>query len=140
MHKQVREAEQEPQRSGKRSTVQDRDDIHGIWSTTMNRRPTHTMTHFGPLFVTALGGWMAFSLANSGTLYVVPGIIVAGLLAYGGTLVALRTQTARDLRASTDVTARATERFAMPMAAMPRNLGRFSPRPAFDGMDIAAGD
>ncbi len=103
----------------------------------MNARRTHSLTHFGPLFVTALGGWMAFHLVNSGTLYVVPGMIVAGLLAYGGTLVALRTQTARDLRMTYPVT-RTTERFATPMVVVPRT--RFSTRPAFDALDIAAGD
>jgi hypothetical protein len=104
---------------------------------TMNRQHTHTLTHFGPLFITALGGWMAFNLVNSGTLYVVPGLIVAGLLAYGGTLVALRTQTARDLRA-TDPATQTTERFST--VATPRNLARPTPRAAFSDMDIAAGD
>ncbi|MHB8645879.1 MAG: hypothetical protein ACYDAR_08855 [Thermomicrobiales bacterium] len=103
----------------------------------MNRQQTHTLTHFGPLFITALGGWMAFHLVNSGTMYVVPGILVAGLLAYGGTLVALRLHPARNLR-TTYPAARMTERF--PTVAAPRNPARFSPRPAFDGMDIAAGD
>jgi len=103
----------------------------------MNPRRTHIVTHFSPLFVTALGGWMAFNLANSGTLYLVPGLIVAGLLAYAGTLVALRTRAARDLRTAYPAT-RPTERFAT--VATPRTLARFSPRPAFDHMDIAAGD
>jgi hypothetical protein len=101
-----------------------------IGSTTMNRRHTHTMTHFGPLFITALGGWMAFQLVNSGTLYMVPGLIVAGLLAYGGTLVALRTQTVRDLRATRPAT----------RAVTPRTLAQFTPRAAYSDMDIAAGD
>lgn len=105
----------------------------------MNARRAYNLTHFGPLFVVALGGWMAFHLVNSGTLSVVPGIIVAGLLAYGGTLVALRTHTARDLR-TMHPAARATERFSMPAIAAPRNPARFSTRPAFDVMDIAAGD
>jgi len=96
----------------------------------MNRQHTHTLTHFGPLFITSLGGWMAFNLVNSGAVYIVPGMIVAGLLAYAGTLVALRTQTSRDLRT--------TERFST--AAAPRIPARHSPRPAFDAMDIAAGD
>ena len=103
----------------------------------MNLRRTQTMTHFGPLFITALGGWMAFHLVNSGTMYLAPGMIVAALLAYGGTLVALRTQTMRDLRAIHPAT-RTTERF--PTVAPSRMPTRFSPRPAFDGMDIAAGD
>jgi hypothetical protein len=102
----------------------------------MNPRRTQTMTHFGPLFLTALGGWMAFHLFNSGTLYLVPGMIVAALLAYGGTLVALRMQTARDLR-TTHPAARTTERFPITAARM---QSRFSPRSAFDAMDIAAGD
>ncbi len=105
----------------------------------MNPRRTHSLTHFGPLFVTGLGGWIAFHLVNSGTLYVAPGMIVAGLLAYGGTLVALRTHTARDLR-TTYPAARTTERFSTPTVAAPRKLARFSPRPVFDAMDIAAGD
>ncbi len=103
----------------------------------MNARHTHSLTHFGPLFVTALGGWMAFHLVNSGTLYVVPGMIVAGLLAYGGAFVALRTHTARDLRTTYPAT-RTTERFST--VAVPRTLAQFSTRPAFDAMDIAAGD
>ena len=104
---------------------------------TMNRQRTHTLTHFGPLFITALGGWMAFHLVNSGTLYVVPGLIVAGLLAYGGTLIALRTQTVRDLRVTYPAT-RTTERFST--VAAPRNHARPTSRPAFSDMDIAAGD
>jgi len=106
---------------------------------TMDARHTHSLTHFGPLFVTALGGWMAFHLVNSSTLYVVPGMIVAGLLAYGGTLVALRTHAARDLRTTYPAT-RMTERFSTPTVAAPRTLARFSTRPAFNVMDIAAGD
>jgi hypothetical protein len=104
---------------------------------TMNRQRTHVLTHFGPLFITALGGWMAFHLVNSGTLYVVPGLIVAGLLAYGGTLVALRTQTVRDLRV-TYPAVRMTERFST--VATPSNRARPMSRPAFSDMDIAAGD
>ena len=103
----------------------------------MNPRRTQTMTHFGPLFITALGGWMAFHLVNSGTTYLVPGMIVAALLAYGGTLVALRTQTVHDLRVTHSAT-RTTERF--PTVAASRIHTHFSPRPAFDAMDIAAGD
>ncbi|MCA1725829.1 MAG: hypothetical protein LC748_16590 [Thermomicrobia bacterium] len=103
----------------------------------MSSRRTHTTTHFGPLFVTVLGGWMAFNLANSGTLYLVPGLIVAVLLACAGTLVALRTRTARDLR-TVYPTTRPTERFAT--VATPRTPARFSPRSAFDHRDIAAGD
>jgi hypothetical protein len=103
----------------------------------MNPRRTQTMTHFGPLFITALGGWMAFHLVNSGTTYLVPGIIVAALLAYGGTLVALRVQTVRDLR-TTYPAARTTERF--PTVAASRAPARFASRSAFDVMDIAAGD
>ncbi len=103
----------------------------------MNAHRTNALTHFGPLFVTALGGWMAFNLVNSGATYIVPGLIVAGLLAYAGTLVALRMHAARDLR-TTYPTARTTERFSA--GAVPRILARFSPRSAFDGMDIAAGD
>jgi hypothetical protein len=92
---------------------------------TMNRQRTHTLTHFGPLFVTALGGWMAFNLANSGMLYVLPGMIVAALLAYAGTLVALRMHAVREIR---------------PTSPAVRTTGRFTPRPAFNDMDIAAGD
>ncbi len=103
----------------------------------MNPRHTHTLTHFGPLFVTTLGGWMAFHLVNSGTMHIVPGMIVAGLLAYAGTLVALGPRTTRDRR-SVYPAMRTTERFTA--VATPRNLSRFSPRPAFDVMDIAAGD
>jgi hypothetical protein len=104
---------------------------------TMNRQYTHTLTHFGPLFITALGGWLAYNLVNGGGLYVVPGLLVAGLLAYGGTLVALRTRTARDLRA-TYPAARTTGRF--PTVAAPHNLARFTSRPTYSDMDIAAGD
>lgn len=105
----------------------------------MNARRTYSLTHFGPLFVTALGGWMAFHLVNSGTLYMVPGILVAGLLAYGDTLVTLHMHAARDLRTMYPAT-RTTERFSTPKIATPRNLARLSPRPAFDALDIAAGD
>ena len=66
-----------------------------------------------------------------------PGMIVAGLLAYGGTLVALRIQTVHH-RQPIYPAARATTRF--PTVAAPRDLARFTPRPAFDDMDIAAGD
>jgi hypothetical protein len=65
---------------------------------TMNAQRTSLLTHFGPLFLTALGGWMAFNLANSGTLSLVPGLIVAALIAYGGTLVALHARAARTTR------------------------------------------
>ncbi len=103
----------------------------------MNPRHTHTLTHFGPLFVTTLGGWMAFHFINSGTMHIVPGIIVAGLLAYAGTLVALRARTTRDLQ-SVYPAMRTIERFTT--VATPRTLTRLSRRPAFDVIDIAAGD
>lgn len=103
----------------------------------MNPRHAHLLTHFGPLFVTALSGWMAFNLVNSGTTYILPGIIVAALLAYGGTLVALRARAAHDLRPAYPATRR-TERFSTVAAA--RGTAHSSARPAFDAMDIAAGD
>jgi len=104
---------------------------------TMNPQRAHLLTHFGPLFVTALSGWMSFNLVNSGTTYIVPGIIVAALLAYGGTLVALRTRAVHDLRPAYPA-ARRTEQFSTIAAA--RGSDRISARPAFDAMDIAAGD
>ncbi len=103
----------------------------------MTPRRIHILTHFGPLFITALGGWMGFNLVNSGTTYIVPGMIAAGLLAYAGTRVTLHTHMMHDLR-PTYSAARPTER--IPVIAAPRHLARFSPRPAFDAMDIAAGD
>ena len=91
----------------------------------MNTQRTSVLTHFGPLFLTTLAGWMAFHLANSGTLYLVPGLIVAALIAYGGTLVALRARIVRDIRP-----------VALPVRAlftMPSGEPRYE-------MDIAAGD
>ncbi len=108
-----------------------------IESMTMNARHTHSLTHFVPLFVTAFGGWMTFHFVNSGTLYVAPGMIVAGLIAYGGMLVAFHTDTTRDLRTTYPVV-RTSERFSTIVPS--RNLARFSAGPAFNAMDIAAGD
>ena len=101
----------------------------------MNARSA-TFTHFGPLFLTALGGWVAFHLANDGALHLLPGLIVAGLLAYGGMLVALRFQTAHDLRA-TYPTVRPAQR--TPLAAPPRPVVLHHIEPRYE-MDIAAGD
>jgi hypothetical protein len=104
---------------------------------TMNAQRTSILTHFGPLFLTALGGWMAFQLVNSGTLYLVPGLIVAALIAYGGTLVALRTRTARDVQ-SISPPARVARQY--PAFAAPRGIYTMpSGEPRYE-MDIAAGD
>jgi hypothetical protein len=103
---------------------------------TMNAQRTSVLTHFGPLFLTALGGWMAFHLANNGTLYLVPGLIVAALIAYGGTLVALRARTASTIQSVTPPrVARQYPAFAAPRGiyTMPSGEPRYE-------MDIAAGD
>jgi hypothetical protein len=103
----------------------------------MNAQRTATVTHFGPLFLTALGGWVAFHLVNSGTLYIGPGVIVAALLAYGGTLAALRLQAAAHLRA-TDPTTYVAQHY--PVTAKPRGIITMpSGEPRYE-MDIAAGD
>lgn len=103
----------------------------------MNAQRTAILSHFGPLFLTALAGWMAFNLANSGTLYLVPGVIVAALIAYGGTLVALRARTAHAVW-SVSPPVRTAHQY--PAMAAPR--GSFavpSGEPRYE-MDIAAGD
>jgi hypothetical protein len=104
---------------------------------TMNAQRTSVLTHFGPLFLTALGGWVAFQIANSGTLSLVPGVIVAALIAYGGTLVALRTRTVHDARSVAPPvrTVRQHSAFAAPrgITTMPSGEPRYE-------MDIAAGD
>ncbi len=107
----------------------------------MNLPRMHVLTHFGPLFLTALGGWVAFNLVNSGTAQMVPGVIVAGLLAYGGTLFASRIRTLADLRTTYSL-AQTTQRFPTIPAAAPRGATFGSPRyrPLRDDMDIAAGD
>ncbi|MGI8857126.1 MAG: hypothetical protein ACR2JW_15380 [Thermomicrobiales bacterium] len=103
----------------------------------MNAQRTSVLTHFGPLFLTALGGWMAFHLANNGTLFLVPGLVVAALIAYGGTLVALRTRTMRDVRpvAPPVRTARQYPAFTAPRGVFTMQ----SSEPRYE-MDIAAGD
>ena len=102
----------------------------------MNAQRTSILTHFGPLFLTALGGWMAFHLVNSGTLYLVPGLIVAALIAYGGTLFALLP--APRVRAiGRPEGARARQ---YPVFAAPRGIYTMpSGEPRYE-MDIAAGD
>ncbi len=103
----------------------------------MNAHRTAILSHFGPLFAIALGGWTAFNLVNSGSVHPLPGMVVALILAYAGTLVALRTRTAPDLRA-TYPHARTTGAFAI--TPTPRVS---TSRPAYasrDDMDIAAGD
>ena len=103
----------------------------------MKAQRTATLTHFGPLFLTALGGWMAFNLVNSGTLYLVPGMVVAAFLAYSGTIIALRLQASRDPRAaySTAHIARHSPAMATPRGIIMTGTGE----PRY-GMDIAAGD
>jgi hypothetical protein len=98
---------------------------------------TATPTHFGPLFLTALCGWMAFNLANSGTLSLLPGMIVAALLAYGGTIIALRLQASDDPRAAYPTAHIARH---APTRATPRGIITTpSGEPRYE-MDIAAGD
>jgi hypothetical protein len=104
---------------------------------TMNAQRTSILTHFGPLFITALSGWMAFNLANSGTLFLVPGLIVAALIAYGGTLVALRARKRRGVKSVTSPVRAARQR---PALATPRGIFTMpSGEPRYE-MDIAAGD
>lgn len=45
--------------------------------------------HFAPLFMVAATAWVALQLAVSGGAHIVPGLIVAALLAAGGTRFAL---------------------------------------------------
>ena len=99
----------------------------------MNTQRTPMMTHFGPLFLMALGGWTAFNVINSGAAYLVPGFIVSALLAYAGTLVALRLRTVQDLRATYPA---ARMSGAFPAVTAPPATSR----PAWDDMDVAAGD
>ena len=103
----------------------------------MNAQRTSIFTHFGPLFLTALGGWLAFHMANGGPLYLVPGLIVAALIAYGGTLIALRTPTVRTAQ-SVAPAARVARQY--PVYAAPRGTyTTLSGEPRYE-MDIAAGD
>ncbi len=103
----------------------------------MNAHRTAILTHFGPLFAIALGGWTAFNLVDNGTVHLLPGMVVALILAYAGTLVALRTRTAPDLRA-TYPQARTTGAFAIaPTQRATTSRPVYAPR---DEMDIAAGD
>jgi hypothetical protein len=109
----------------------------------MNPQRRYILTHFSPLFIVALGGWLAFHLANSGTAHIVPGIIVASLLAYMGTLFALRTQTVHDLRATYNASiTRTAPQFPAIAASTPHGALPLSsrPRPFRADMDIAAGD
>lgn len=93
----------------------------------MNAHRATMLTHFGPLFLTALGGWTAFNAVNSGTLALVPGVIVAALLAYGGSLLALRYRAV-------------DRRMTAPPAPAARGTGTTpSGEPRYE-MDIAAGD
>lgn len=103
----------------------------------MNAYRTTVLTHFGLLFLTALSGWMAFHLANSGTIYLVPGVIVATLIAYGETVIALRWRAMRDVRPAPPA-APAVHRY--PPVAAPRGIFTMpSGEPRYE-MDIAAGD
>lgn len=102
----------------------------------MNTQRTATLTHFGPLFLTALGGWVAFHFVNSGTLHLVPGIIVAVLLAYGGSLLALRYRAVAPR--ATYPSAPVARQYPAPAAA--RGIVTTpSGEPRYE-MDIAAGD
>lgn len=105
----------------------------------MNAQRSSILTHFGPLFLTALGGWIAFHLANSGTLYLVPGLIVAALIAYGGSLVALRARTVHDVQ-SVAPSARTARQYHYRAFAAPHGIYTMpSGEPRYE-MDIAAGD
>lgn len=110
----------------------------------MTPQQTRTATHFATLFAAALGGWLAFHLADAGEAHLFAGVIVAGLLAYGGTLVAAHA-TARDLRRTYRPNAHVLpERpvsASFPAVATPRG-GRLVAFPAarrYD-LDVAAGD
>lgn len=104
--------------------------------TTQRRR---MIAHAGPLFITAFGGWSLFHLVNGGGYaYVLPGVIVAALLAYAGAKLALRL----------DDRARTASRAAV-AAPLPMALRILPPRPAsittfptrqVEYMDMAAGD
>lgn len=103
----------------------------------MNARPTNLLTHFGPLFLTALVGWTLFGLMNGGTVALVPGIIVATALAYAGTLIALRWQTVQAPRVSSPSVHPPRTFVAV---AKPRNVTALPARSPRDAVDIAAGD
>lgn len=109
----------------------------------MTSQQLRTATHFATLFAAAFGVWVAFHLANAGETYMLAGVVVAGLLAYGGTLVAAQA-TARDLRRTYRPTARLLPERPMavsfPAVATPRG-GRLTTLPALrHDLDVAAGD
>lgn len=108
----------------------------------MTAQQTRTAAQFATLFAAAFGGWVAFHLANAGETYPLGGVVVAALLAYGGTLVAAHA-TARDLRRTYRPIARVIpERSSsFPAVATPRG-GRLAAFPAArrHDLDVAAGD
>jgi hypothetical protein len=108
----------------------------------MTPQQTRGFAHFAALFLAAFGGWIAFSLVNAGTAYALPGVIVAALIAYGGTLFALRNTGAQahDLRPTYRPNAHVYERLTT--APRPRTAGLVplpSRMPRYD-VDAAAGD
>ncbi len=107
----------------------------------MTPQQTRGFAHFMALFLAAFGGWLSFSLVNTGETYAVAGVIVAALIAYGGTLVALRVTAVHDLRPTYRPNAhvydgiRSTAPLPRPsrLAALPSGMPRYD-------VDAAAGD
>jgi len=95
------------------------------------------------LFLAGFGGWIAFSLVNTGETYSFAGVIVAGLIAYGGTLFALRVSTAHDLRPTYRPNAHVYDSLRtttpLPRIQPGRLMTAPSGPPRYD-VDVAAGD
>jgi hypothetical protein len=107
----------------------------------MTPQQTRGFAHFMALFLAAFGGWVAFSMVNANEAYPVAGAIVAGLIAYGGTLVAMRATAAHDLRPTYRPNAHIYETARFPtVMARPSRLVTHPPGAPRYEVDAAAGD
>jgi hypothetical protein len=107
----------------------------------MTPQQTRGFAHFIALFLAAFGGWVTFSLVNAGEAYPLAGGIVAALIAYGGTLLAMRMTAAHDLRPTYRPNAHVYEsvRRAAPMPRPRRLVTLPAGMPRYEA-DAAAGD
>ena len=107
----------------------------------MTPQQTRGFAHFMALFLAAFGGWISFSLVNTGAMYAVAGAIVAGLIAWGGTLLALRVTAAHDLRPTYRPNAHVYDgiRSTAPLPRPSRLVTLPSGMPRYE-VDAAAGD
>jgi hypothetical protein len=101
------------------------------------------LAHFIALFLSGFGGWIAFSLVNTGAMYPIAGVIVAALIAYGGTLFALRVSAGHDLRPTYRPNAHVYDslRTTAPLPRIQQGRLMMAPSgpPRYD-VDAAAGD